>query len=154
MRTINGDGHVIEVIDVTHRTDGMTKVTFVDRSNDKVWTEDVIETLDRSVLAIPCTLRSGRNSCFSGVTWERSRESTGRSSRRRRSRSRMPDWILCGERQAGSRSAGAARRQCEKPAVPSIVCFPQSGEADSEKQDDDQQAGNGEPESSHWPTPR
>ncbi len=68
MRTINGDGHVIEVIDVTHRSDGMTEVTFVDRSNDKVWTENVIETRDFSVLAIPCTLRLGGASCSSRKT--------------------------------------------------------------------------------------
>jgi hypothetical protein len=46
VRTINGDGHLIELIDVTHRSDGMTEVTFVDRNNDKVWTEDVRETVD------------------------------------------------------------------------------------------------------------
>ncbi len=75
MRTINGDGHVIEAIDVTHRSDGMTEVTFVDRSNDKVWTENVIKTVDLSVLAVPRTLRLGGSSGCGEMTWDRSRES-------------------------------------------------------------------------------
>ncbi len=41
MHTINGDGHRIEVIDVTHRSNGIKEVTFVDRSNFRVWTEVV-----------------------------------------------------------------------------------------------------------------
>ena len=65
MRTINGEGHLIEVIDVTHRSDGMTEVTFVDRSNDKVWTEDVVRLFDMPVPAVPRTLRSGGSSCSS-----------------------------------------------------------------------------------------
>lgn len=56
MHTINGDGHRIEVIDVTHRTNGMREVTFMDRSNNKVWTEVVALSLvtgcpDRSLPA-------------------------------------------------------------------------------------------------------
>jgi hypothetical protein len=76
MRTINGDGHLIEVIDVTHRSDGMTEVAFVGRINDEVWTEGVSETEDLSVLAVPCTPRLGGSSCSSGVTWESSPQGT------------------------------------------------------------------------------
>jgi hypothetical protein len=45
MHTINGDGHRIEVIDVTHRSNGMREVTFMDRSNNKVWSEVVVLSL-------------------------------------------------------------------------------------------------------------
>ena len=44
-------------------------------------------------------------------------------------------------------------RQGEDPAVPEIVRFPQGGEANSDEQDDDQQAGDVESESPHGSTP-
>ena len=45
MHTFNGDGHVIEVVDVTRRSDGVTEVTFVDRNTDRVWREDLGEAV-------------------------------------------------------------------------------------------------------------
>ena len=46
-----------------------------------------------------------------------------------------------------------ANRQGEEPAVPEIVRFPQSGEANSDEQDDDQKAGDSEPDVPHGSIP-
>jgi hypothetical protein len=45
-------------------------------------------------------------------------------------------------------------RQGEEPTVPEIARLPQGGEADSDQQEDDQQAGDGEPDATHRSIPQ
>ena len=51
------------------------------------------------------------------------------------------------------RDQQGCKRQCEDAAVPEVARLPQSSEATSDKQDDDQQAGNAEPDVSHGSIP-
>jgi len=51
------------------------------------------------------------------------------------------------------RDQQGCKRQGEDPAVPSLVRFPQSGKAGCDKQDDEQQAGNAEPDVFHGSIP-
>ncbi len=52
------------------------------------------------------------------------------------------------------RDQQCCKRQGKQPAVPDLVGLTQGGEANSDIQDDDQQAGDAEPESSHGTAPR
>ena len=65
----------------------------------------------------------------------------------------MPAWTLLRWTASRIEISSAASVRVKMPAVPEVARLPQSSEATSDKQDDDQQAGNAEPDVSHGSIP-